>query len=424
MEPLLGITDFPKCFHKILEPFNPLVSERVGIINAVIKRDMLSKYGYTMYQCLSTKVSVLAAFTREPSSGGMGISLREKDAILACFGEAIERYCMSFIPTKDLFSGTLPTMSQEFYNSHLLDFYTEEQYRLHPSFTNGIQDPIEWVSISKIDDKDSSSIWPAGLIYIPYESHKTIGETSSSGIAAHSNLETAYESALCEVIERDALMIYFYSGIPATKITPESIGEDIVPAIKDIIKDFNILLYQLETDTSLRVYLGYIFSKDGDFHYGIGASAALDSDVAVGKVIKECLFSYHYSLNLTEFRNPKKEKITQLVEHFLYFQDSILFEKIVLPINKETSYQRKVLSFKDLLSSIRESGYEIYVKDLTTPDILNSNIRVVRTIIPGYVDLNKTYTLPKKTSRRFLEVAEKLGYPNVEIDFSVLHPLP
>ena len=84
-------------YHELCE----LVSDKVGIINAILERRELTKYDFYMYQCLSANTQKLFNLECDVTSGGLGVSKDEKSAILGCFGEAIERYCMTYSPDKE-----------------------------------------------------------------------------------------------------------------------------------------------------------------------------------------------------------------------------------------------------------------------------------------------------------------------------------
>lgn len=79
-----------------------IFSDKIGIVNVILKRNELDEYGLKMYQCLSADTKVLFDLSRDVSSGGLGISSDEKSAVISCIAEAIERYCMSYVPQNDI----------------------------------------------------------------------------------------------------------------------------------------------------------------------------------------------------------------------------------------------------------------------------------------------------------------------------------
>lgn len=68
----------------------------------MLERYELSKYNLYMYQCLSANTVDLFNISREVSSGGLGVNENKKIAMTSCLAEALERYCMSYIPKKEI----------------------------------------------------------------------------------------------------------------------------------------------------------------------------------------------------------------------------------------------------------------------------------------------------------------------------------
>jgi ribosomal protein S12 methylthiotransferase accessory factor len=64
--------------------------------------------------------------------------------------------------------------------------------------------------------------------------------------------------------------------------------------------------------------------------------------------------------------------------------------------------------------------------DVTPPDIRDLGFTVVKTLVPGLVDLNPEHLLPPKGNRRLYEVPERLGYGRRSEDvlYDVPHPFP
>jgi ribosomal protein S12 methylthiotransferase accessory factor YcaO len=79
-----------------------IMSDKIGIINAILERNELSKFNLYMYQCLSTNTKILYDLDRNVTSGGLGVSNSKKNAMISCLVEAVERYCMTFVPQKEV----------------------------------------------------------------------------------------------------------------------------------------------------------------------------------------------------------------------------------------------------------------------------------------------------------------------------------
>lgn len=412
------IIDFlGKDYDKLAEIF----SDKFGIINAMLKREELSKYGLYMYQCLSANAKILYNLDREVSSGGLGISEDEKSAMISCLAEAIERYTISYIPKKEVLykkKSELPK-SRVFSSFHT---YNKKQYNDNKQFANPEKDYVHWTKIVSLDQK-TWKYWPASLIYIPFNISKPVAETTTTGTAAGIKIDDCIESGLLELIERDALMINFMQRLNPPEIDIETINGINKEFISKIAKDYNIKIYSLYTDSGVPTYLSLIWQKKfGKIHYGIGACANKNSDIAINKSLKECLFTFFYSKNILSERKTNKDEITALYEHFLYYQKDN-FEKILFDSQK-IAYKRKIITYKQIINNLQKNNIDVYYKEITTEDVANTGIKVVKVIAPGLIDLNKSHILPRLGAGRFWSVPAKLGIKANKELCETPHPFP
>lgn len=398
-----------------------IFSDKMGIVNVILKRYELEEYGLKMYQCLSADTKVLFNLSRDVSSGGLGISDTEEGAIISCIAEAIERYCMSYVPKQELEKLYWNEISDDEKN---IDYqlYTKKQYEQSPQFLNPKTEQIYWTKINSIDNK-KQIYWPASLIYLPFELSKTVAETSSTGMAAGFSLKDCILSGLLELIERDSLMINFSKRLNPPEIDTDTLNDENRNFANKIKEKYEIKIYKLYSDIQIPTYLCYIWNGEGKkLHYGIGASTNLDSDMAINKALRECLFTYYYSLNIMDLRKSKPEEIHTLYEHFLYYQgelfDKLLFESEKIKYNKET------FTFDELKENLNSQGLEIYYKNLTTDDVKQTGLKVVKVVVPGLIDLNKTHSMQRLAAQRFEGVPKKLGIQTIEGLSSQPHPFP
>ena len=107
--------------------------ENLGIINAVLERNELKDYGLFMYQSLSADTRILFGHDKDVSSGGLGVNENRESALIACFAEAIERYCMAYCDKEELIYDNLENLptNHRLKNFHL---YTDEQYKKNKDF--------------------------------------------------------------------------------------------------------------------------------------------------------------------------------------------------------------------------------------------------------------------------------------------------
>ncbi len=407
---------------KEYESFSDIFSDKFGIVNAMLERHELDKYKLFMYQCLSANTADLFGLSREVSSGGLGVNENKKIAMTSCLVEALERYCMSYIPKKEIIVSVKEKLPKK---TTFDDFFTysDEQYEKTNLFLNPNKDKIEWTKIYNIDDKQKFKYWPASLIYLPYDLNKTVAETTSTGMAADFKLEECIKSGLLELIERDALMINFMQRLNPPEINLKTLDKKNYELVKVIQKEYDIKIYKLFSDIKVPIYLSIIYKQDKKhIHYGIGACASLDSDYAINKSLKECLFTYFYSLNIMDVRQTDSKKIKTLYEHFLYYQGEN-FNKLLFD-SKVVDYKKEIITFSDLIENLKLYDINVYYKELTTDDIQKTGIKVVKVIAPGLIDLNKSHIYPRLGATRYFSVPKKLNlkYSNNLTDMP--HPFP
>lgn len=407
------------------EKYNDLsdiFSDKFGIVNAMLERHELDKYNLYMYQCLSADTRQLFNISRDVSSGGLGVNENKNIAMTSCLAEAVERYCMSYIPKNEIISCKKDKLKKERVFS---DFstYSDEQYSNIDKFLNPNKEKIEWTKIYDIKNKKNYMYWPASLIYLPFDLNKAVAETTSTGMAADFSINDCIKSGLMELIERDALMINFMQRLNPPEINIETILGDNKKLIDKIKSEYNIKIYKLYSDLNVPIYLSIIYKQNKKkVHYGIGACASLDSDYAINKSLKECLFTYFYSLNIMDVKQNNSKKIKTLFEHFLYYQDEN-FNKLLFD-SKIIKYKKEKISYEDVLKNLEENNIKVYFKELTTGDIKNTGIKVVKVVAPSLIDLNKSHIYPRLGAKRFFEVPKKLNLPYNNNLTTLPHPFP
>lgn len=403
--------------------YTDVFSDKFGIINGILQRTNFEKYGYYIFQSLSAKTKVLFNLSRESSSGGLGISKNPLNALHECIGEAIERYCIAYCNEENLILKRYSDLPKD-KTLHNFSLYSENQYnKEYNSFANPRKEKIFWDKITAYSDDRKQYYWPASLIYLPFESGRLSAETTSTGVAAHPQKEKAIRNGIMELIERDALMINFLNRLDPPEIDICSINDSNKSLIKSLLRDkYKIKIYKLYSDINIPIFLGFIWKeKQSQIHYGIGASASLDSSTGIKNTLEECLFTYLYSQNILNLKPENKKDIDGLHQHFLYYQgkrfNNLLFK------GSKNKYEKESHTFQDLLKQLKKLNLNIYYKELSTSDIKSTKVRVFRTIIPSLVDLNKSYNLRRLGAKRLKEVPKKLGFNGYKIS-NMPHPFP
>ncbi len=401
-----------------------IFSEKTGIINAILERFELKRYNFKMFQSLTCNAKIIFDLDREISSGGLGVSKDRKNAFLACIGESIERYCLSYYKEGKLLFSKFQTLPK---SKRIEDFqiYTNQQYKRNKIFLNPRTKAIYWEKIYCIFNRKKYIYWPASLIYMPFK-NESVAEISSTGVSAHKNIKKCIIGGILEIIERDAIMINFLRNLNPHEINLNTITDKNKELIRLIRRGYKIKIYRLYSDIDIPIFMGLIWrqGKNG-IHYGIGASAGLSSEMAIEKTLKECLFTYFYGRYLLKQKPKNKRQIDALFKHFLYYQGKN-FKKLLslMSVSKSINYDKIIISEKELLRYFKKNKIKVFFKELTTPDVNNKKIKVVRVIIPGFLDLNKKYNLTKLGSKRLWDVPKKLNLKSNKFITKEPHPFP
>lgn len=417
---LIKIKDLDFLNKKEKRNLQKIFDKRVGIINSILERKELRKYqNLYMYQSITSNVSDLFSVSREPSSGGLGVSFNKKKAFLACIGESIERYCMSYIEKSEIKRIALTKNSKKTMEN--FRYYKDEKY-LSGKFLDPHKNYIDYVYLKDYKNKTKKLV-PASLVYIPYDKER-IAEPTSTGISAHTSIEKAIVSGALEVIERDALMINFTMGLKPPIIELNSIKGKLGKFLKDIQKEYFVRIHKLYTDTGAEVFLSFIWKKiNNKFHFGIGGCASLNSKEGIMKSLKECLFTFFYSRKIMDLREKESDKIDGLHKHFLYYQGDN-FSKLLSFGGEKIPFKNKKEKDKKIIEKLYRKGFKIYYKDLTTNDMNHIGYKVVKVFIPNFIDLNKSHFHPRVKSKRFYEMPRRMGFNNFKMDLRNPHPFP
>lgn len=411
---------------RILGKLSRLYSPEFGLVNGIMHRHELDKYGFCIYQCLTENTTRLFSLKREISSGGLGVNKDKREAVLSCIGEAVERYCISYFDEKTAIFSRYSRLNKSLKPS-TFDLYSDAQYSaLNNTFTNPRKDKIHWSKLSGFFNKKKGIFWPSSLIYMPFEKSKPVAEITSTGVATHSNKDLAILNGVTEIIERDSLMISFLNKLPVKELDILSVKKQI-RLISKIEEDYKIRIFEIQNEIDFPVYLGIIWSKlrSGKVHFGIGAAACLDTNDAITKTLKECLFTHFYSKKLLPYKNDNLREINKLYEHYLYYQGNN-FGKIwdLIPIRDVVLYTPRKFTLNMLKKKLLSKKLIPYYIDVTTDDIRSLGLYVVRVVVPRTIDLSKSFSLQRLGAKRLSEVPVSLGYkPNANPN-QILHPFP
>lgn len=391
----------------------------------------------------------------DPQVGGIGET--SEQAFLSACGEALERYASSVVPISRLVLASYEELVSR--GERALDpgrfelfasfQYAQKSFAYEPFERNS---PVRWVKGNSLFSGEE--VWvPAAFVYMPYMyeygKEARINHTTSTGLAFHFDPLAAWKTGLCEVVERDAFSIVWWTRISPDEVDLASVDDQKICRFLDEKLGFlrkKIRVFQLPTDTGFFVFLGLFEESETEAQKAevpalcMGAAAGLDAETALYKVLLEVVQTWKFAIYLkkqNESREKKKVFTGNWDDEIFDFADGVLlysypeFKEAVdfLKKGKRISFaeaKRKggFASFGEAVSSLHEQGFEPVVVDITPEDIRLGGGYVSRVVIPGMVSLNGAHRYRFWGGRRLLSFPKKMGLVDHELSFEELNPYP
>ncbi len=215
-------------------------------------------------------------------------------ATRSALGEAVERYCGNFVPAtvERASRHELTSAGRAAVDPTALCLYSPEQYadpRLpFEPFTPDLR--VCWVPGTDLVTGGTSLV-PASLVYINYLVGPRIGEpitnfVAYAGLAAGRDRHHAELSALEEIIERDAVELWWDSGEPARRVRLPEALETRMRACSDPVLEY----VALEIPSPWRVPVVAVVVRDPELDLvALGSAARPDPAQAVLKAAGEAV---------------------------------------------------------------------------------------------------------------------------------------
>lgn len=399
-----------------------------------------------------------------------GSSFGDPDAArAAAIGEAAERYCGNILDTLPIEHGSWTALSRRpigrLLDPHDLVLYSADQYAApgFPFVELTADLPVHWVpgkSLTRGED-----VWvPASMVYVNWFTAGHAGAAVTNfcpfaGIAAGPTLDYAVCSALEEVIERHATMVWWLNAqpLPALRLTTELLApwQELVtdsgqrPSVIPLENEFGVPVAAgvLANDTerlltigfsarpgivaaSLKAWTESLTLQEGarDLLPADGRHwAAMRRGELNGRSFKPWRADRRY---LDDFRPDMHDCDDLMVQQQVYL-DPRAIEQVRHLIERPATRtaaevpsvpERSVDAYRQRVEAL---GLEVIVVDITSPDVASAGLRVVRVIVPGTVG-NAPAAFPFLGRGRVQDLAVELGWratplPEQELNY---FPLP
>ena len=339
-----------------------------------------------------------------------GASLDRQEAIARCLGEGAERYAALNS------MATLETRVQPSVDSLLNRFPRCDATEACWESLKGIS-PTEQVTQTPVNQLDTDAIvWaPAGYVhlgFVPSEPERPITLPISTGLAFSPDLPQAIWRGLCEVAERDAIMLSWLANRPkaALALSTDANDDAIAPEIRYRIDALHAAairprLFDISIDFRAPVVLCLLQSETLPF-LTAGASCHEDPVRACCKAVDEAV-SVRLALPVarsTPCHTDDFRAIDTLEAHALLyahwrdspavegFSSNVLEQKPLSDFLESASppAPNSLAELRDVAQRMSGDGLTVLWADLTTSDLVDLG-HVVRVLIPELMPLSQRY---------------------------------
>jgi ribosomal protein S12 methylthiotransferase accessory factor len=421
---------------EVLDTYRHLVGPVTGVVREIRRNDQ----GPAFFNSYLSGSNVAAAgegveglrSSLRADTGGKGVT--PLDAQVGALCEAVERRSGTYFGEEARVSGSYTSLAGRAIHPatvlqfHPAQFGNREAWNAEHSSFQHVTTPfdenevMDWSPLWSLTER-RHKLLPTGMLYFGAPCPPSVA-SDSNGCAAGSSLEDAVLQGLLELIERDAVALWWYNRTPLPGVDLESLRDPWVNELREVHAGLGREVWLLDVTADLGVPTMVAVSRrtDGgpreDIMFGFGAH--LDPRVAVRRAFTElnqCMPSMCGPVDLSELDVDMRRWIetTRLADHPWLAPDPSVPARDVL---HHGHVHRPDLAddVRAIQHVLEAKGMELLVLDQTRPDI---GLPVVRVVVPGL-----RHFWSRLAQGRLYEVPVQLGRLTRPRRCEELNPIP
>jgi ribosomal protein S12 methylthiotransferase accessory factor len=433
-------------------PFAALVYPRVGLMEGVTFLPL--ELGAVEINAAATSLGNLtAAFShitnnaggevRTEVIGGGGADINSELAWVRAVVEGAERYATMIFSDSDFIVATAHDLGSTALDLNRIPRCSDSEYAdpLCPIHAPVLDAPIRWVRGLSLFDQSERLVpavmthlhlrpWPAERFWFPI----------STGVAAHTSLRTAIIGAICEGIERDAMAQAWLLRLPLPKIACPSNEFTELPTLIERIDRSMLRHYSFDATTDLGIPT-VLAVQETEGHPNcelfVSCATALDPVTAFAKAIREAsparavlaraprcpddVIDFHDLTHGASYYGRGGHR-----EDFGFLLSSVTATSLERMRSDAAGFCElgEEQALRVLINQLQSSGMEAIVIDLSTDELREVGLWVVRVIIPELVPISFVHRARFLGTPRLQERARR-RYGNTSFQASINpNPLP
>lgn len=264
--------------------------------------------------------------------------------------------------------------------------------------------PIEWSRAWSWSEQEYVYVPTQSLTFTPTLRHQFC-RAHSNGLSAGNEIRECLTQGFLELVERDALAIWWYNRVPRPRLELQGSQHPFVTAAQENFSKIgrSLSLFDLTHDLGIPVIAAVSYRPGpGPQKIIVTAGAHFDPSIAAARALTE------QGQWLCNQDNYEKGRPVQMEPFFRALYETVrLEEHAFLQGSGETLPLRsRFLSFEEETSAIRtaveKAGSELILYDLTRPEF---DFPVLKVIVPGLA-----MHWPRFGNRRLYDVPVALGW--------------
>ncbi|MFD4640536.1 TOMM precursor leader peptide-binding protein [Lentzea sp. NPDC058436] len=420
---------------EVLDTYRHLVNPVTGIVRDIRRNDK----GPAFFNSFWSGSNIAAAgdgleglrSSLRVETGGKGVT--PLDAEVGALCEAVERRSGAFCGDEAQVSGTYRSLGELAIHPDTVQHYHPRQFEGREAW-NASHSKFQHVTTAFDEDEvmDWTPYWslteqrhkflPTGMSYFGAPCPPSV-TSNSNGCAAGSSLEDAVLQALLELVERDAVAIWWYNRTPMPAMDLNSFHDPWIDQCREVHAGLGREVWLLDVSADLGVPVMVAVSR----RFGgprddimLGCGAHLDPRIAARRALTElnqCMPMVCGPVALEALDTDTRNWF----EHVRLDEQPWLAPDPAEPPRDvfHHGYQHR----RDLADDIRAiqdgleaRGMEVLVLDQTRPDI---GLPVVRVVVPGL-----RHFWSRFAQGRLYEVPVQLGRLDRPRGYEELNPIP
>lgn len=401
-------------------------------------------YNYNSGNNVALNSSSLQWLNHHMRRFNIGKGRNRSQAKVGALCESIERYSCTWQGDESRIRSSLDALGEEGIHPNACMNWSREQYRNRDEINRDCRNyhqlvpvpfdtgaSMEWTPVYSMTEKRIKYL-PACFCYANYPMHPDAGEAGqfcypdTNGNAAGNSLEEAFLQGFLELVERDAVALWWYNRIQRVRVDLESFNLPYFNELKAYYSSLgrSLLVLDITTDLGIPSFaaVSHNLDKGGEIIFAFGAHV----DAAIG--IERALLEVNQILHVVNVPEKDRSAGKYRTEDpcFLDWLATATVENQGHLVPTSDNSIKTVADYSQLCepnvydSAIfcRETaagqGLETLVLDMTRPDI---GLNVVKVVVPGLRHFWK-----RLGPGRLYEVPVKMGWMDTALPEEALNP--